>query len=533
MAYSTSTVASVLVGAVVLLYFISPLGKRSSSTVSLPPDPKPAPVIGNIHQLPKSLQWLHLYHMSKEYGPIMHFSMAGQPLIILSTHKAAHDLLSKRSARYSDRPRMVMAGELYNDQYKLHQKMEAPLLTLKASSTYLPLQDLESQQLLLDEITEMETHGERGVDFHHHHERAMASTIYCLNYGYRLKTGHEQSLQDGKKVQAEFARTGQVGAYLVDSIPALNRLPRFLAPWNKEADELFALECNLHEGNLNKGLSNPGWNFSKYMKASPEGKDMDKTELAFDLGILADAGLDTSTVALDWFIVAWITSGSTWVSKAQKLLDEDVGKDRMPTFDDRPKLAFIDAIASETLRWRPVVVGGVPHFIKTEDSYMDYRIPANSIVLPNAFAICRDESVFGANPNSFDPERWMTGDTTQPPTVDACGLNTTALKDLPQTGFGFGRRICTGRIIARNQLFIQMARMLWAFDVEAGIREDTGQRHVVDDMDCTEGFVTLPKPLRTVMKVRGEHVTRIVKERGTTHNINHAAVLEQMKVQKN
>jgi cytochrome P450 len=163
---------------------------------------------------------------------------------------------------------------------------------------------------------------------------------------------------------------------------------------------------------------------------------------------------------------------------------------------------------------------------------MDYRIPANSIVLPNAFAICRDESVFGPNPNSFDPERWMSGDTTEPPVVDVCGLNKTALKDLPQTGFGFGRRICTGRIIARNQLFIQMARMLWAFDVEAGIREDTGKRHVVSDMDCTEGFVTLPKPFRSVMKVRGEYVTRIVKERGTTHNVDPASVMNQMEVHK-
>jgi hypothetical protein len=79
----------------------------------LPPGPKPVPLLGNLHQLPKSLQWLHLYHWSKKYGPVMHLSMGGQPLVILSTHQAAHDLLNRRSARYSDRPRMVMAGELY------------------------------------------------------------------------------------------------------------------------------------------------------------------------------------------------------------------------------------------------------------------------------------------------------------------------------------------------------------------------------------------------------------------------------------
>lgn len=286
---------------------------------------------------------------------MMHLSMAGQSLVVLSTQKAAHDLLSKRSARYSDRPRMVMAGELvargmhlllrpYDERYRLHQRMEAPLLALRAASSYRPLQDIESKQLLFDVLGEWQQFGEKGVDFHHHFERAMASTIYCLNYGYRLKTGYEKELMDGKRVQAEFTRTAQVGNYIVDSFPLLNYLPKFLAPWKKEAEYLYELERQLHVGNLERGLNNPGWNFTKHMKISPEGKDMPTEELAFDVGILADAGLDTSTVALSWFIVAWITSGSQWVKKAQKLLDEVVGTDGLPTFDDRPKLAYIDAI---------------------------------------------------------------------------------------------------------------------------------------------------------------------------------------------
>lgn len=349
----TTTWLFAILGAAVLARLIISLVRRTPQP--LPPGPKPAPLIGNIHQLPKSLQWFHLYHWSKKYGPVMHLSMGGQPLIVLSTHKAAHDLLSKRSARYSDRPRMVMAGELvtkgmhmllrpYDERYRLHQRMEAPLLTLRAASSYRPLQDVESRQLLFDVLGEWDKYGEKGVDFHHHHERAMASTIYCLNYGYRLKTGYEKEIMDGKKVQAEFARTGQVGAYIVDSFPSLNYLPWFLAPWKREAEGLYELERSLHVGNLEQGLKNRGWNFSKYMRVSPEGKDMPVEELAFDLGILADAGLDTSTVALDWFIVAWITSGSQWVKKAQALLDEVVGRDRLPTFEDRPKLAFIDAI---------------------------------------------------------------------------------------------------------------------------------------------------------------------------------------------
>lgn len=327
----------------------------NSKSLPLPPGPKPLPLIGNIHQLPKSLQWLHLHHMSKTYGPIMHFNMAGQPLIVLSTQEAAHELLGRRSARYSDRPRMVMANELvtkglhllfrqYDNRYKLHKRMHTPLLNLQASSTYRPLQDMESRQLLLDVLLEGDKCGEKGVDFHHHHERAMASTIYSLMYGYRLKTGYEKELLDAKKVVAEFTRTGQVGAYIVDSFPWLNYLPRFLAPWKREADKLWHLERNLHVENLKRGLGSRGWTFVKHMASSTEALEMSVDEIAFDAGILTDAALDTSTVALDWFIVARTTTGAAWVPKAQKLLDQVVGHDRLPTFEDRPRLAYIDAI---------------------------------------------------------------------------------------------------------------------------------------------------------------------------------------------
>lgn len=77
-------------------------------THKLPPGPKPLPLIGNLHQLPKTRQWYEFYQWSKEYGSVMFLNMAGQPFVVLSSDAAAQDLLSRRGAQYSDRPRMVM-----------------------------------------------------------------------------------------------------------------------------------------------------------------------------------------------------------------------------------------------------------------------------------------------------------------------------------------------------------------------------------------------------------------------------------------
>jgi hypothetical protein len=81
-------------------------------TLPLPPGPPPAPIIGNVHQVPKQRPWLQYHKWGQEYGPVVHLDMLGQPIILLSTVKAAYELLSKRGATYSDRPRLVMAGEL-------------------------------------------------------------------------------------------------------------------------------------------------------------------------------------------------------------------------------------------------------------------------------------------------------------------------------------------------------------------------------------------------------------------------------------
>ena len=46
--------------------------------------------------------------------------------------------------------------------------------------------------------------------------------------------------------------------------------------------------------------------------------------------------------------------------KAQTQIDAIVGQDRLPTFGDRERLPYIEAIVKEIHRWRPVGPVGVP-----------------------------------------------------------------------------------------------------------------------------------------------------------------------------
>lgn len=95
-------------GVGILVYLGRVLLNGSTSSAGLPPGPKPIPFVGNLHQLAHSRQWLQFYEWSKKYGPVMYLNMAGQPFVVLSSDKAAQDLLSRRGSQYSDRPRRVM-----------------------------------------------------------------------------------------------------------------------------------------------------------------------------------------------------------------------------------------------------------------------------------------------------------------------------------------------------------------------------------------------------------------------------------------
>lgn len=69
-------------------------------------------------------------------------------------------------------------------------------------------------------------------------------------------------------------------------------------------------------------------------------------------------------------------------AKAHTELHGEVGPDRLPNFDDLPRLPYIRAIVMETLRWMPVTPFGMPHRLMEDDVYKGYHVPKGAIVVP-------------------------------------------------------------------------------------------------------------------------------------------------------
>ena len=69
--------------------------------------------------------------------------------------------------------------------------------------------------------------------------------------------------------------------------------------------------------------------------------------------------------------------------KAQAEIDAVVGAARLPSFNDRPNLPYIDALVKEVLRYMPVAPMGLPHVNMEDDIVNGYLIPKGSIVMAN------------------------------------------------------------------------------------------------------------------------------------------------------
>ena len=160
-------------------------------------------------------------------------------------------------------------------------------------------------------------------------------------------------------------------------------------------------------------------------------------------------------------------------ARAHAELDAVIGRTRLPTFADYPHLPYIRAMVKELLRWRPIAPIIAPHQSTEDDWYEGMFIPKGTICFANVWHMNRDPEIFGKNTEDFDPARYL----------DASGGVGPDLDNLKEGHFayGFGSRIRTGRHMADNSLFINIAILLWAMKIER--KKDASGRFLPLDVD--------------------------------------------------
>ncbi|TFY83350.1 hypothetical protein EWM64_g657 [Hericium alpestre] len=122
----------------------------------------------------------------------------------------------------------------------------------------------------------------------------------------------------------------------------------------------------------------------------------------------------------------------------------------------------------------------IPHLATTteDDFYKGMRIPAGALLIPNQYGMGLSQETYGQiyDAEVFEPRRWINrpqgvGDIFQ-----------------ENPGFGFGRRICPGKYMAMQSLFLAVSNLCYWFDIKPinGV--------TVDIHKYTSGLTMQPEP---------------------------------------
>ncbi|KAL1843232.1 hypothetical protein VTJ49DRAFT_2563 [Mycothermus thermophilus] len=452
--------------------------------------------------------WLWFRELNQQYGDVVYLQMGPTPTIILGSAQAAWDLLEKRGAIYSSRPRFIMGGELlsggmrglmapYSPFWRRWRKLLHSGFMQRQSETYRPIQSLESKVLMHDLLKSPK-------DFRTHLERYAASVIVTVTYGRRVEDVRTDAVvQMNAEAMGRLTSVNIPGKYAVERYPALKYIPSIFAPWKAEVLEQRKKDIQMYTGLMDDVKRRMAAGtlpdcFAKHLLEEQHGLGMTDLEVAYTAGTPFGAGVETSAGSLASFILACVKFGDRFIPKAQAELDRVVGPDRLPTFDDLPRLEYIRAVVAETLRWRPVaVLGGTPHATTADDTYRGMFIPKGSTVIASLWSIHLNENDF-PEPHEFRPERFL--EPRQYP------------GNLGHSAFGWGRRICPGMHLGTNSVAINIARILWGFNVQPAL-DEKGRKIDVDIFAFSDGFNSSPLPFECSITPRSEmHALVIERE---------------------
>ncbi|KDQ59105.1 hypothetical protein JAAARDRAFT_33833 [Jaapia argillacea MUCL 33604] len=503
-----------IVGSALVVYFSWKLLSTPNSNargLPTPPGPKPLPVIGNLLDAPKDFFWLTYDKWTKQYGDIVSINVFGQTIIILGSLQATNDLFEKRSSIYSDRVRLPMIMELmgyewnvalmrYTNRWRRHRRTFHQYFNQNAVHVYQPVQLREARALvqgILDDPT----------DFYAHLKHTFTSMSMDITYGIQIDAKNDNYEETAELILDSIIQTAVPGGYLVDLMPILKYVPswfpgasfkRKAAKWRVLGARFVNEPFNAVKAALSRGEHvRPSMVSSLLQKLPEEHDDEDEEIIKNTAGLTYAAGADTTLSALETFFLAMVLYPDVQ-KRAQAELDRVVGSSRLPGFDDRKDLPYLNAIVKETMRWQPVTPLAVVHSPIADDVYKGYFIPKGSIIFGNSWTILQDPIAY-PNPKEYKPERFLKDGQLDP-----------NVQDPDLAAFGFGRRICPGRHFSNSTLFIFISSILSVFDITPPLDEQGKPIQLSPEM--TTGLISHPSPFKCTIKPRSVEAVGVIRE---------------------
>ncbi|KAJ3552268.1 hypothetical protein NP233_g12920 [Leucocoprinus birnbaumii] len=443
--------------------------------------------------MPTQKPWEVYDKWSEIYGNVIYFEVLGRSFLILGDYESAYDLFEKRSSNYSDRIRLPMMNEMmgfnwvfglmrYGAWWRRNRRTFHDHFHPNAVPKYQSIQVSSARSFLRWLLKTPD-------DFVNHIRRTFTTSTVKMLYGMTLSERDDPYLENSETVIRSFSEAGNPGTFLVDLFPAMKYIPAWFpgAQWKRKAISWRqTIQIFLHEPwdavkrRMREGTADPCVASTLIEKLTDDNSpENGEEEIGRSIcGAAVIGGADTTVSTIHSLFMAMALYPEVQKS-AQDELDM-ILNGRLPDFQDRPSLPYIEAMVKELLRWQLVTPLAMAHSASEADEYNGYYIPRGTVVIGNAWRILHDPEVY-KDPLEFRPERFLKDGKIDPGVRD------------PMNAFGFGRRICPA-----------------VYDIRPGL--DSNGKEIAIQPEMTSELLSHPKPFTCRIIPRSREAVELIRD---------------------
>ncbi|KAK7172303.1 hypothetical protein R3I93_004581 [Phoxinus phoxinus] len=454
----SSSLVLVLVLAVLVLvrWKIKPSGR------SLPPGPLALPLIGNLPIIDKRAPFKSFMQWSKTYGPVMTVYLGPQRMVVLVGFDTVKEALVDQADDFAPRAPIpflnrVMKGYglIVSNGERWRQLRRFTITTLRDFGMGRKRMEQWIQEESEHLLKSFEETRSKPVDPVFFLSRAVSNVICSLVFGQRFDYDDKSFLHLLQIISRIVRFVSSPWGQLCNIFPRLmEHLPGRHNTILREIDDIRSFIMNKvkeHEQNLD--FNDPKDFIDCFLNRLNQEKDNHDTEfhknnlMATVLNLFV-AGTETTSTTLRYALMLLIKHPHIQ-GQMQSEIDRVIGRNRVPTMEDRKSLPFTDAVIHEVQRFLDIVPLNLPHYAMKDITFRGYVIPKDTVIIPMLHSVLRDE-VQWETPWIFNPEHFL----------DANGNFKKNPAFIP---FSAGKRSCVGESLARMELFLFIVSLLQKF----------------------------------------------------------------------
>uniref|UniRef100_T1JKI8 Cytochrome P450 n=1 Tax=Strigamia maritima TaxID=126957 RepID=T1JKI8_STRMM len=432
----------------------------------LPPGPRGLPFVGYLPFLSRNGE-VQLAEISKKYGNVTRFTIGSVQFVLLGDYKAVVEAFVNQKTTFIGRPKSNLfkvketdRGVCITDGEVWRQMRKFTLICFKEfdiGNTLMEPRILNEIGHFLNELTNFRG---KSVDPSNWLGISIANIFSVFEFGRRFEysdpvfinlvklTDDAMTHFSSIALRALFPWTYNIP--FLDSVTGESRMVHI----RNEVEKFMCKKIKEHQKSQDGTMNDFIDAFLKKRQENIETTGSEVVSLEANLWILFIAGSKTTVTTLLWAIL-YMALYPKVQKKVQDEIDDVVGMQRAPSSTD--KLPYTEATLLEIQRCGSVVPLNLEHRNSEEANLFGYKIPKDSRVISNLWAIHHDPKLWN-DPHKFMPERFLNakGEVEKPEYF------------IP---FSIGKHICIGENMAKLELFLYLTSILQRFDIKPSANE--------------------------------------------------------------